>query len=138
MSSTTMDSAAIEELGSCLRGELLRPGEEGYDKARTVWNEMVDKHPALIARCRGAADVIQAVRFARAHDLVLSVRGGGHNVAGNAVCDDGLMIDFSAMKSVHVDPVARTARVEPGVTWAEINHETQAFGLATQWRNAMR
>ena len=92
---------------------------------------MIDKRPALIVRCVGVADVIQAVNFARTHDLLVAVRGGGHNVAGNAVCDGGLMIDLSPMKSVHVDPVRRTARAEPGATWRDFDHETQAFGLAT-------
>ena len=91
---------------------------------------MIDRHPALIVRCAGVADVIAAVDFAREHELLLAVRGGGHNVAGNAVCDGGLMLDLSLMKGIRVDPVARTARAEAGVTWAELDHETQAFGLA--------
>ncbi len=127
----TINAVAIEEFRSRLRGDLLQPGHEAYDATRKVWNEMVDRRPALIVRCKGVADVMASVRFAKAQQLLLSVRGGGHNVAGNAVCDGGLMIDCAAMKSVHVDPVARTARAEPGVTWADINHETQAFGLAT-------
>jgi FAD/FMN-containing dehydrogenase len=126
-----LDTAAVERFRTTLRGDLLQPGDAAYEATRKVWNEMVDKRPALIVRCRGVADVINAVRFAKTQQLLLSVRGGGHNVAGNAVCDDGVMIDCAAMKSVHVDPIARIARVEPGVTWAEINHETQAFGLAT-------
>ncbi len=127
----SIDAAAVAEFQASLRGKLLQADDEGYDSARKVWNEMVDKRPLMIARCEGAADVISAVNFARSHELLVSVRGGGHNVAGNAVCDGGLMIDLAPMKSVHVDPAARTARVEPGVTWAEVNHETQAFGLAT-------
>ena len=126
-----IDAAAIEEFRTRLRGNLLQPGDPAYDAARKIWNEMVDKRPALIVRCRGVADVMNAVRFAGSHDLIVSIRGGGHNVAGNAVCDGGLMIDCAEMKSVHVDPLARVARVEPGVTWGELNHETQAFGLAT-------
>src|SRR5512147_135729 len=126
-----IDAAAIEEFRTRLRGNLLQPGDAAYDAARKIWNEMVDKRPALIVRCRGVADVMNAVRFAGSHDLIVSIRGGGHNVAGNAVCDGGLMIDCAEMKSVHVDPVRRVARVEPGVTWGELNHETQAFGLAT-------
>ena len=114
-----------------LRGTLLRAGDTGYDEARTLWNAMIDKHPALIVRCAGVADVISAVNFARTHDLLVAVRGGGHNVAGNAVCDGGLMIDLSPMKSVRVDPIRRTARAEGGITWGEFDHETQAFGLAT-------
>ncbi len=123
--------AVIQDVRSTLRGELLEPGDDGYDAARTVWNGMIDRRPALIARCRGAADVIAAVNFARERELLVSIRGGGHNVAGNAVCDGGLMIDLSAMKGIHVDPEARTARAEPGVLWREFDHETQAFALAT-------
>jgi FAD/FMN-containing dehydrogenase len=114
-----------------LRGELLRPGEAGYDGARSVWNGMIDRRPALIARCAGAADVVRCVNLAREHGLLVSVRGGGHNVSGNAVCDDGLMIDLSPMKSIRVDPVRRTVRAEGGVIWGELDRETQAFGLAT-------
>lgn len=114
-----------------LRGPVLRPGDEGYDDVRRVWNGMIDKKPALVVRCTGAADVIAAVNFAREHRLLVAVRGGGHNVAGTAVCDGGLMIDLSLMKGIRVDPVARTARAQPGVLWSEFDHETQAFGLAT-------
>lgn len=126
-----LTETVIQELASILRGGLFQPGDEGYDGVRVIWNAMVDRRPALIARCAGAADVVAAVRFAREHGLLLSIRGGGHNVAGNAVCDDGLMIDLSAMKSVRVDPAACTARAEPGVLWDEFDRETQAFGLAT-------
>src|SRR5262249_18608501 len=101
------------------------------DAARTIWNAMIDRHPRLVVRCRDAADVIEAIRFARQEELVLSVRSGGHNIAGSAVCDDGLLIDLSLMKSVQVDPAARTARVEPGATLADFDKEAQAFGLAT-------
>ena len=111
-----LEKAAVEELRARLRGDLLQPGDAAYDATRKVWNEMVDKRPALIVRCKGVADVIASVRFARQHELVLAVRGGGHNVAGNAVCDDGLMLDCNGMKSVHVDPVNGIARAEPGVT----------------------
>lgn len=121
----------IKDLGAGMRGELLLPGEDGYDAARTIWNAMIDRRPALIARCAGAADVMRAVDFARTNNLLLSVRGGGHNVSGNAVCDGGLMVDLSPMRSVRVDPAKRTARAEPGVTWGELDRETQAFGLAT-------
>ena len=114
-----------------LRGELLRAGDAAYDEARKVWNGMIDKRPGLIARCTGVADVISAVDFARTHQLLVSVRGGGHNIPGNAVCDGGLMIDLACMRSVRVDPKRRTARAEGGVTWGELDHETQAFGLAT-------
>ena len=107
------------------------PGEDGYDAARTIWNAMVDRHPALVARCLGAADVIEAVKLARDENLLVAVRAGGHNIAGNAVCDGGLLIDLSLMKSVRVDPATRTARVEPGATLADFDREAQAFGLAT-------
>lgn len=126
-----LDTATIDGLKERLRGQLLRQGEEGYDSARRIWNAMIDRRPALIARCAGAADVMETVKFAREHDGLVSVRGGGHSVAGKAVCDGGLMIDLSPMKSVRVDPVARTARAEPGVVWADFDRETHAFGLAT-------
>jgi FAD/FMN-containing dehydrogenase len=126
-----VDQAAIQELQKQVRGELLRPSDGGYDSARRVWNGMVNKRPAFIVRCAGAADVIDSVNFARTNNLPISVRGGGHNVAGSAVCDGGIMLDLSRMKSIRVDSVSRTARADPGVTWAEFDHETQAFGLAT-------
>jgi FAD/FMN-containing dehydrogenase len=126
-----LGEGVVETLRTSLRGQLLHAGDAGYDAARTIWNGMIDRRPALIARCAGVADVIHCVNFARTHQLLLAVRGGGHNVAGNAVCDGGLMLDLSGMKSVHVDPVRRTARAEPGLTWGEFDHETQAFGLAT-------
>jgi FAD/FMN-containing dehydrogenase len=125
------DDAVVAELKASLRGELLQPHDAGYDDARTVWNAMIDRHPALIARCLGAVDVMTAVNFARTHNMLVSVRGGGHSVAGNAVCDNGLMIDLSLMKGIRVDPVRCTAWVEPGVTWNELDRETQAFALAT-------
>jgi FAD/FMN-containing dehydrogenase len=127
----SLDDSVVERFGAGLRGTLLRPGGDGYDEARKVWNAMIDKKPALIAHCAGAADVVHAVDFARINGLLISVRGGGHNVSGNAVCDGGLMIDLSRMKSIHVDAERRTARAEPGVTWGEFDFETQAFGLAT-------
>jgi FAD/FMN-containing dehydrogenase len=128
---TRLPAQAIEELRSGLRGAVVEPGAPGYDDARRIWNAMIDRRPALIARCLGAADVMAAMRFARAHDLLVAVRGGGHNIAGNAVCDGGLMIDLSPMKSVRVDPAARRARVEPGATLGDVDRESQAFGLAT-------
>lgn len=118
-------------LRSQIRGQVLLPGETGYDAARTIWNAMIDRKPALIVRCAGVADVIRSLAFARDHDLLLSVRGGGHNIAGNAVCDGGLMIDLSLMRSVRVDPQSHRAYVEPGATLADFDHEAQAFGLAT-------
>jgi hypothetical protein len=123
--------ADVRSFRERLHGPLLRPGDGGYDAARAVWNAMIDRRPALIARCANAADVIAAVEFAREHGLPLSVRGGGHGVAGKAVVDGGLMIDLSAMKGVRVDPVIRTASAEPGVLWEEFDRATQAHGLAT-------
>jgi FAD/FMN-containing dehydrogenase len=123
--------STIDAFGAGLRGRLLRPGDPGYDVARKVDNAMIDRRPALIARCGGVSDILAAVRFAREHEFLVSVRGGGHNVAGNAVCEGGLMIDLSPMKGIRVDPIARTARAEAGVTWGELDRETQAFGLAT-------
>jgi FAD/FMN-containing dehydrogenase len=128
---TLIKEGAVEELTRRLRGQLLRAGEDGYETARKIWNGMIDRRPALIARCAGTADVISSVNLARANDLLVAIRGGGHNIAGNAVCDGGLMIDLSRMKSVRVDPMRRTVRAEPGVTWGEFDHETQAFGLAS-------
>jgi FAD/FMN-containing dehydrogenase len=122
---------AVEEFAGTLRGALIRPDDEEYDEARSVWNGMIDKHPALIVQCAGTADVINAVEFGKEQDMLISVKGGGHNIAGRAVEDDALMVDLSPMNSVRVDPEAQTARVEPGVVLAELDHETQQFGLAT-------
>jgi FAD/FMN-containing dehydrogenase len=121
----------VQALKGRVRGAVLTAGEDGYDAARSIWNGMIDRRPGVIVRCAGAADVRTAVDFARAAGAVLAVRGGGHNIAGSAVCDGGVMIDLSPMKSVRVDPLARTARVEPGVTLGEFDRETQAFGLTT-------
>jgi FAD/FMN-containing dehydrogenase len=121
----------IDQFKAGLRGALLQPGEAGYDEARKVWNGIIDKRPALIAQCAGAGDVMLCVNFVRANGLLVAVRGGGHNVAGNAVCDGGLVIDLTRMKGLRVDPTRRTARAEPGLTWREFDRETQAFGLAT-------
>lgn len=126
-----LDENSIEGLRSSLRGQLITPLDAQYDEARMVWNGMIDRHPALIARCAAAADVVACVNFARDQDVLLSVRGGAHNVQGNAVCDGGLVIDFSHMKSIRVDPAKQTARAEPGVKWLEFDREVQAFGLAT-------
>ena len=126
-----LDATAVDDLRSRMRGPVLTAADAEYDAARRIWNTMIDKRPALIARCAGAADVLEAVRFAAAHEMLVSVRGGGHNVAGTAVCDRGLMIDLSPMKGIHVDLVARTAWAQPGLLWQEFDHETQAFGLAT-------
>ncbi len=129
--SDTLPYEAIADLSADFTGVLLRSGEAGYDQARTIWNGMIDRCPALIARCADAADVARAVRFARTHDLRVSVRGGGHNVAGNAVCADGLMIDLSPMKNIQVDAANRTARADAGVLWSELDQATQQHGLAT-------
>lgn len=122
---------AVEDLRKTVRGAVLCSGEDGYEAARKVPNAMIDRRPAIIVRCAGAADVISCVRFAREHDLLVSIRGGGHSIAGKAVCDGGLMIDLSCMKGIRVDPQHRTARAEPGLTLGEFDRETQAFGLAT-------
>lgn len=113
-----------------LTGSLLTPDSPGYDEARTIWNAMIDRRPGLIVRCATAEDVARAIRFARAHDLLVAVRGGGHNIAGNAVCDGGLMIDLSPMRTVRVDQAARTAVVGPGCTLGDVDRTTQAYGLA--------
>lgn len=128
---TMLATAAIEGLRARLRGPVLAPGDAEYDQARKVFNGMIDRHPAVIARCASPAEVIQAVEFGRAENLPVAIRGGGHNVAGNGVCDGGIVIDLSRMKAIRVDPVRRTVRAEPGLTWGEFDRETQAFGLAT-------
>jgi FAD/FMN-containing dehydrogenase len=124
-------SEAVTELAGTFSGELLQPTDAGYEEARKVHNGLVDKRPALIARCRGVADIADAVKLARRLNLEVAARGGGHNVAGRATVDDGLMIDLSTMKGIHVDPKAKTVRAQGGVTWAEFNRETQLYGLAT-------
>ena len=131
LAQSTLQESVVNDFKASLQGPLLCPGDAGYDDARPIWNGMIDKRPALIARCRGVADIINSVNFARTHDLLVAVRGGGHNVAGNATCDDGLVIDLSEMRSIRVDPLQRTARAEAGATWGEFDRETQAFGLAT-------
>ncbi|RUM96339.1 FAD-binding oxidoreductase [Pseudaminobacter arsenicus] len=127
---TTVNAEEIEALAARLRGRVLEPSDVSYDEARSVWNAMIDRRPGLILRCAGASDVVHAVRFAREHSLLLSVRGGGHNIAGNAVCDGGLLIDLSQMRSVRVDRSIQRAWVEPGALLADVDKETQAFGLA--------
>jgi FAD/FMN-containing dehydrogenase len=126
----TPDEPRIAEFKTSLRGLLIRPGDDGYDAARKIHNAMIDRRPDFIVRCAGIADVIGAVNFARSHRLSVAIRGTGHNVAGTSLCDGGLVVDLSLMKSVRIDPVARTARVEGGATWGELNHDLQAFGLA--------
>lgn len=128
---TALPSATLDALRNGLQGELRLPGEAGYDEARTIWNAMIDRRPAAIVRAAAASDVVLTVRLAAQHGLLLSVRGGGHNIAGNAVCDGGLMLDLSRMVAVQVDAHARTARVEPGARLADLDKATQAFGLAT-------
>ncbi|MBA3823185.1 MAG: FAD-binding oxidoreductase [Ktedonobacterales bacterium] len=121
---------SISDFAARLRGELLRPGQDGYEAARHIYNGMIDRHPALIARCVDVADVMAAVNFAREQALTLAVRGGGHSGPGMSMCDDGLVIDLSNMKGIHVDPAARTARVEGGCVWGDVDHATHPFGLA--------
>jgi FAD/FMN-containing dehydrogenase len=125
------DETTIRALDQSLRGCLIRPDQEGYETARLVWNGMIDRRPALIAQCAGVEDVIAAVNFARRHELLVAVRGGGHNVAGHATCDGGLVIDLSPMKAIVVDPEARIARAEGGATWGDLDRATQQYGLAT-------
>jgi hypothetical protein len=127
---TALEESVIGAFGARLRGELLRPGDLSYEEARKVWNGMIDRRPALIARASSVADVINSVNFARENDLLVAVRGGGHNVAGTGTVDGGLLIDLSRMKGIKVDPERRTAHVEPGVTIGELDRKTQAFGLA--------
>lgn len=127
----TLERAALEELKGSLRGTLLMPGNEGYDHARAVWNAMIDKHPALIARCEGAADVSNAITFASERNLLTAIRGGGHSISGKSVCEGGLMIDMSRMNSVWVDADARTARADGGCLEGHIDRESAFFGLAT-------
>ena len=135
---TTLDGAkgdiasdSVEELRARVKGQVLLNGDSGYDEARSIWNAMVDKKPSFIVHCAGTSDVVQAVNFARDNNLLLAIKGAGHNIAGNAVCDGGLMIDLSGMKSVKVHPTKRRAYVDPGATLGDLDHETQAFGLAT-------
>ena len=128
---TTISDAIIQEFKTSLSGQLILPEHPSYNEVRIVWNAMIDKHPALIARCVGTADVIKSVKFARANNLLVSVRAGGHNVSGKAVCDNGIMIDLSLMKGIWVDPSRQIALAQPGMRLGEFDRETQAFGLAT-------
>src|ERR1700744_1683760 len=128
---TGTTTAPYEELPAVLRGPLILPGEPAYTEARAVYNAMIDRHPAAIARCADTADVIACVRFARAHDVDIAVRGGGHNAAGLAVADDALVIDLSGLRSTTVNPEEHTVRVDPGCTWGDVDHATVAFGMAT-------
>lgn len=128
---SALPEGIIDDFTARLHGHVVRPGDVHYDDARRVRNGLIDRCPGLIVRCHGAADVVEAVNFAREQNLLVSIRGGGHNVAGNAVNDDGIVIDLSEMRAVLVDPETRTARVQGGATWAEVDRETQLFGLAT-------
>jgi FAD/FMN-containing dehydrogenase len=121
----------VADFAQTVRGRVFQAGEDEYDSARHIWNAMIDRSPRVVVRCAGAADVVAAVNYAREQNLSLAVRGGGHSAAGSSVCDGGLMLDFSSMKGIRVDPTRRTARAEPGLTWGEFDRETQAFGLAT-------
>lgn len=125
-----LSGGVLDDLRASTRGQVLAPDDTGYDQARSIWNAMIDRRPAVIVRCAGAADVRKAVDVARENGLVVAVRGGGHNIAGTAVCDDGMMIDLSLMKSVRIDPQAAHAHVGPGAVLADLDHEAQAFGLA--------
>ena len=126
----TLNPEATQVFQDGLRGPVLRPGDPGYDDARALWNGLIDRRPALIVQCSGAADVVDAVNFAREQNLLVSIKGGGHNVAGNAVNDGGLVIDLSQMRGVHVDPSTQTVRAQGGATWGETDREAQLFGLA--------
>jgi len=125
-----LDAEALEALSQQVRGPVLTPGDPAYDNARSIWNGLIDRRPALIVQCSGAADVVDAVNFAREQGLTLSIKAGGHNVAGNAVNDDGIVLDLSQMRGVHVDPALQTVRVQGGATWGDLDRETQLFGLA--------
>jgi FAD/FMN-containing dehydrogenase len=130
MAISTIDGELLDALAARVSGTVLLPGEDGYDDARRVHNGLIDRRPALIVRCQGAADIADAIGIARSSGLEISVRGGGHNVAGRAVSDGGVMIDLSPMKGIHVDPAARTVRAQGGVVWSELNREAHAHGLA--------
>ncbi|HXX28014.1 MAG TPA: FAD-binding oxidoreductase, partial [Terriglobales bacterium] len=121
---------SIDQLRSVFRGELILPTDSTYDVARKVYNGMIDKRPQLIARCVDIADIIAAVRYGRENGMLTAIRGGGHNGGGLGICDGGLVIDLSRMRSVRVDPGARTVRVEPGCVWGDVDHATHAFGMA--------
>ncbi len=123
--------AAATALQKGFRGQVIRAQDPGYDEARAVWNASIDRRPAVIARCTGTADVVRAVTVARELDMLVSVRGGGHNIAGLAVCDGGMVIDLSPMRGIHVDAARRTVRAQPGLRWGDFDHDTQLFGLAT-------
>src|SRR5246500_1516781 len=120
----------IERFQTAFRGEVIQPGDSGYETARKIWNASIDKHPGIIAHCSGVADVVDAVNFARENELLVAVRGGGHNVSGRALCDDGIVIDLSGMKGIRVDAKDHSARVQGGATLGDLDRETHVFGLA--------
>src|SRR5262249_55353973 len=126
-----LGAATVQDLRDGLWGEVIAPGDAAYEAARARWNGLIDRRPALIARCTGVADVVRAVQFAQSEGLPVGVRGGGHSVAGFSICDGGLVIDLSAMRGVRMDPRGPTIRAEAGLNWGQFDHETQAFGLAT-------
>lgn len=128
---SVLEEELVQEFGKSLRGKLIRPGDEAYDRARRVWNGMIDRYPAIIAYCADVEDVIKSVNFARAHGVLTAVRSGGHNVAGNSVCAGGIVIDLSMMKAVEVNPASYTARAQAGLNWGEFDRATQTYGLAT-------
>src|SRR5438552_16309028 len=127
---TSLDEEALAGLRERVRGPVLTPDAPGYDDARAIWNGLIDRRPALIVQCSGAADVVDAVTFAREQNLLVSIKGGGHNVAGNAVNDGGLVIDLSQMRGVHVDPSTQTVRAQGGAAGGDTDREAQLFGLA--------
>lgn len=120
----------VEDLKVKIRGRIMLPDDDGYDSSRSVWNAMIDKYPALVVKCAGASDIIEAVKFARQNELLVAVKSGGHSFAGRSVCEGGLLIDLSGMRGVRVDPIKMTARAEAGALLSDLDHETQAFGLA--------
>jgi len=130
-SESFLEDAEVKDLMARLRGNLVRPGDEGYDTARRVYNAMIDRYPALVVRCASIGDVREAIQFARKQQLEVAIRGGGHSAGGYGTCDGGVVIDLSGMRGIHVDPVERTARVEGGCTWGEVDRATGGFGLAT-------
>src|SRR6476646_9836252 len=125
-----VDSSLVDQLRGSVRGGLLVPGQYGYDEARALWNAMIDRRPAIIARCLGSEDVLTCVKFAREHGMTVSIKGGGHNISGLAVCNDGLMLDMSLMRGVWVNPNAGTARAQAGCLLGDVDRETQLHGLA--------
>src|SRR3981189_231752 len=125
-----IDPAPIKAFQNNFHGQVIEPGDASYDTARRIWNASIDKHPGLIARCLGVADIVRAVKFARANNLLVAVKSGGHNVGGRALCDDGIVIDLSVMKGIFVDSQARTVRVQAGATLGDVDRETHLSGLA--------